>query len=246
MLFESGVAANIVGGANGRGGTDNVPLIGVTGQSLGFNSSWGPGEYRSHNYNWREVLNWVHGAHTLKFGANGTHAVEFGDFTPVNVRPNLQFNNLLTLVEDQPYSETVGAYNPLTGQAGKVLFSGQTNPWGLFVQDDWKAKPNLSFTLSPRWDDLSNISPSGSAGQSGVSSNHPGPGKYHSAAETCARQCPGRHLRPFAKRRCPSGCSDGNWSTASCRACSNSSAGNALVHAIAKCRVHCFRARGSG
>ena len=171
VLMETSIAANSVGGANGQGGTDNVPLINVTGQNLGFTSSWGPGEYRAHNYNWRDVLNWVHGAHTFKFGANGTHAVEFGNFTPVNTRPTFQFNNLLDLVEDTPYSESVGAYNPLTGQAGLVLFSGQTNPWGLFVEDDWKARSNLSFTLSLRWDDLSNIYPSGPAATSGVSSN---------------------------------------------------------------------------
>lgn len=171
VLLESSFAANSVGGANGQGGTDNVPQISVTGQNLGFTSSWGPGEYRAHNYNWREVLNSVHGAHTLKFGANGSHAVEFGNFTPVNTRPSFQFNNLLDLVEDNPYSESVGAYNPLTGQAGLVLFSGQTNPWGIFAQDDWKVRSNLSFTLSLRWDDFSNIYPSGAAATSGVSSN---------------------------------------------------------------------------
>ena len=171
MLNEMGFAANSVGGANGQGGTDNVPDISVTGQSLGFNSSWGPGEYRAHNYNWREVLNWVHGSHALKFGANGTHAVEFGDFTPVNNRPGFTFDNLLDLVEDQPYSESFGAINPLTGGAGLVLFDGQENPWGLFVQDDWKAKPNLSFTFSLRWDDFSNITPEGPADVSGVNEN---------------------------------------------------------------------------
>lgn len=171
LLNEMSFASNSVGGANGQGGTDNVPLVNVTGQSLGFTSSWGPGEYRAHNYNWREVMNLVRGSHTLKFGASGTHAVEFGNFTPVSVRPTFQFNNLLDLVEDQPYSEAGVSYNPLSGQAGLVVFSGQTNPWGLFVQDDWKAKSNLSFTFSLRWDDFSNIYPSGPAALSGVSSN---------------------------------------------------------------------------
>jgi hypothetical protein len=171
ILNEMGFAANSVGGANGQGGTDSIPLINVTGQSLGFNSSWGPGEYRAHNYNWRDVLSWVRGAHTLKFGAQGTHAVEFGNFTPVNNRPSFTFNNLLDLVEDQAYSESFGAVNPLTGQAGSVLFDGQENPWGLFVQDDWKAKSNLSFTFSLRWDDMSNITPSGPAAESGVNEN---------------------------------------------------------------------------
>lgn len=171
LLNEMSFAGNSVGGANGQGGTDNIPLVNVTGQSLGFASSWGPGEYRAHNYNWRDVLNLVKGSHSLKFGANGTHGVEFGNFTPVSTRPTFQFNNLLDLVEDQPYSETGVSYNPLTGQAGLVVFSGQTNPWGLFVQDDWKAKSNLSFTLSLRWDNFSNIYPSGPANLSGVNSN---------------------------------------------------------------------------
>jgi len=171
VLNEMGFAANKVAGANGQGGTDNVPLISVTGQSLGFNSSWGPGEYGSHNYNWREVLSWVRGAHTLKFGTQGTHAVEYGNFTPVNNRPSFTFNNLLNLVEDQPYSESFGAINPLTGQAGLVPFDGQETPIGIFVQDDWKAKPNFSLTFSLRWDDFSNITASGPAAQSGVSDN---------------------------------------------------------------------------
>lgn len=171
VLNEVGFAGNSVGGANGQGGTDNIPEVNVTGQSLGFTSSWGPGEYRAHNYNWREVLTMVKGSHTLKFGGSGSHAVEFGNFTPVNNRPTFTFNNLLDLVEDLPYSESFGAINPLTGQAGLVLFNGQENPWGLFLQDDWKARSNLSFTFSLRWDDFSNITPSGPAAESGVNEN---------------------------------------------------------------------------
>ena len=171
ILNEAGFAGNSVGGANGQGGQDNVPVINVTGQNLGFTSSWGPGEYRSHNYNWREVLSWVRGAHSLKFGTSGTHAVEFGNFTPVNNRPVFTFNNLLDLAQDKPYSESGVAYNPLTGAVGQIPFSGQTNPWGVFVQDDWRMKPNLSFTLALRWDDFSNHTASGPAAQSGISSN---------------------------------------------------------------------------
>lgn len=161
VLFEFGFGANAVGGENGQNGNNSIPQINVTGQSIGFTNSWGPGEYRSHNYNWRDVLNIVHGAHTLKFGSNGAHADEEGDFTPVNVRPTFTFNNLLDLVEDSPYQETVGAYNLLTGGPGNVGFGGQLTAWGFFVQDDWKAKSNLSFTFSLRWDDFGNHYPWG-------------------------------------------------------------------------------------
>ncbi|MBV9265664.1 MAG: TonB-dependent receptor [Acidobacteriaceae bacterium] len=161
LLFEFGFGANAVGGENGQNGNNSIPQINVTGQSIGFTNSWGPGEYRSHSYNWRDVLNWVHGAHTFKFGSNGSHQDEEGDFTPVNNRPTFTFNNLLDLVQDQPYSETGVAYNPLTGNVGTVNFGGQLTAYGVFAQDDWKARSNLSFTFSLRWDNLGNHYPWG-------------------------------------------------------------------------------------
>jgi hypothetical protein len=166
VLLEAGFAFASVGGANGQDAKLAVPNISVTGNLVGtpVGGGWGPGEFRGPNYNWRSVLSWVRGKHTLRFGYDGDHAIEHGDFTPVNVRPGFTFNNLLTLVQDVPHVETVGAYNPLTGLAGSVAFGGQTNPFGFFVQDDWKAKPNLALTLSLRWDDFGNHKPWGNSG----------------------------------------------------------------------------------
>jgi Carboxypeptidase regulatory-like domain/TonB dependent receptor-like, beta-barrel len=164
LLLEGAFGFASVGGANGQpvSGQDlSVPAIGVNDGSQGFGigGGWGPGEYRGPNYNWRTVLSWVRGAHTFKFGYEGDHAIEHGDFTPVNVRPTFTFNNLFDLAMDNPYTENVGAYNPLTGQAGYVIFGGQTNPFGLFAQDSWKVKPNLTLTLALRWDDFTNHKP---------------------------------------------------------------------------------------
>ena len=171
MLVEGAFAFASVGGANGQDANLAVPNISVSstlnGPGLvGFpvGGGWGPGEYRGPNYNWRGILSWVRGKHTLKFGYDGDHAIEHGDFTPVNVRPGFTFTNLLNLVEDNVFQETVGAYNPLTGQAGTVVFGGQTNPFGFFAQDDWKVRSNLSITVSLRWDDLGNHTPWGNSG----------------------------------------------------------------------------------
>ncbi|MGA7294384.1 MAG: TonB-dependent receptor [Terriglobales bacterium] len=165
LLWESSFAFASVGGANGQDANLKVPAISVNGVSEGFNvaGGFGPGEYRGPMYNWRSVLSWVHGPHTLKFGYDGAKGIEHGDFTPDYVRPSFVFDNLLTLVQDSPYSEGMN-YNPLTGGPANVAFGGQTIPFGFFVQDDWKAKPNLSFTLSLRYDDFTNHTPWGNSG----------------------------------------------------------------------------------
>lgn len=166
LLWESSFAFASVGGANGQDAELAVPNITVLGNLTGWpvGGGWGPGEYRGPMYNWRSVLSWVHGRHTWKFGYDGARGIEHGDFTPVNVRPGFTFNNLLTLVQDNVFQESVGAYNPLTGLAGTVQFGGQENPFGFFAQDDWKVKPNLSLTLSLRWDDFTNHKPWGNSG----------------------------------------------------------------------------------
>lgn len=157
LLAEGSFAFASVGGANGQDANLAVPNVTVTGLvGTPVGGGWGPGEYRGPNYNWRGVLSLIRGKHTLRFGYDGDHAIEHGDFTPVNVRPGFTFTNLLDLVQDNVYQESIGAYNPLTGQQGSVVFGGQTNPFGFFVQDDWKVKPNLSLTVSLRWDDLTN------------------------------------------------------------------------------------------
>jgi hypothetical protein len=166
LLWESSFAFASVGGANGQDANLAVPNVSVAGNLTGWpvGGGWGPGEYRGPMYNWRSVLSWVHGKHSLKFGYDGARGIEHGDFTPDNVRPGFTFNNLLDLVQDNVFQESVGAYNPLTGLAGSVVYGGQENPFGFFAQDDWKAKSNLSLTLSIRWDDFTNHIPWGNSG----------------------------------------------------------------------------------
>jgi hypothetical protein len=166
LFLEGGFAFASVGGANGQDADLKVPIVSIADGTQGFNvgGGWGPGEYRGPNYNWRAILSWVHGAHTFKFGYNGDHAIEHGDFTPANVRPSLTFNTLIDLVQDNVNQYTFNAYNPLTGNAGTVVFGGQTNPYGFFAQDSWKVKPNLSLTLALRWDNFTNHTAWGDSG----------------------------------------------------------------------------------
>jgi hypothetical protein len=169
LLIEGSFAFASVGGANGQDADLKVPIINIHDGTQGFNvgGGWGPGEYRGPNYNWRAVMTWIHGAHTFKFGYTGDHAIEHGDFTPQNVRPALSFNTLFDLVQDNVNQYTFNAYNPLIpgpGGAGKVVFGGQTNPFGFFAQDNWKVKSNLTLSLALRFDDFTNATPWGNSG----------------------------------------------------------------------------------
>ena len=77
--------------------------------------------------------------------------------------PALPSTTLLDLVQDNVFQESVAPTIHSPGLAGTGTFGGQENPFGFFAQDDWKAKPNLSLTLSIRWDDFTNHIPWGNS-----------------------------------------------------------------------------------
>ncbi len=156
LLNEFGFSANRVEGSDGIGKPFRLPSIGVQG-SVGTGVGGG-GTFVQHNYNWRDVVTWVKGSHTLKFGGTFYTGDDYALFAPGNSRPTFTFLNLLDLVRDQPFSGGLGAHDPLTGQRKSYEFGAALNTISAFVQDEWKVRPNLTLTLSLRWDDFGNPS----------------------------------------------------------------------------------------
>jgi len=153
LINEFAVSGNRVQGFNGFDSKLRIPTINVAGW-LGMGV--GGGLFVQNNWNWRDVLTWVKGSHSLKFGGNVFWGNDWADFPQGNSRPTFNFNNLLDLVHDQPFSGSGASRDPLTGQLKHYRFGAAVSTVGLFVQDEWKVRTNLTLTLSLRYDDFGN------------------------------------------------------------------------------------------
>lgn len=137
-------------------GLFSVPLINVAGQGQGFGNGFALGDFIQHNYHWRDVLSHIRGSHTLKFGYEGWFGDDVENFQGPHAQPTFNFNNLLDLVQDKPFTETGVAYNPISGKPVLWDWNAASKTFGLFAQDVWKVKPNFTLTYGIRFDDYGN------------------------------------------------------------------------------------------
>jgi hypothetical protein len=161
MLNDFTIGMSRVEGVLGSGAKDyTVPSISVNGinadSGQAFGVGFAQGDFIQHNYHWRDVLTHVKGAHTLKFGYEGWYGDDVEPFQGPWSQPKFSFNNLLTLAQDAPTNENGIMYNPATGQQQLWNWDAAARTFGLFVEDTWKARRNLTVTLGLRYDDSGN------------------------------------------------------------------------------------------
>jgi hypothetical protein len=104
--------------------------------------------------NFKNVATWAHKTHNIKFGGNVTRLAYLDDITWAGgVVPSYTFNNIWDFLNDAPSTESVTA-NLLTGAPEPFRKDDRQMVYGLFVQDDWKLRPNLTVNLGLRWEYL--------------------------------------------------------------------------------------------
>ncbi|HUB52618.1 MAG TPA: carboxypeptidase regulatory-like domain-containing protein [Terracidiphilus sp.] len=102
--------------------------------------------------NFKDVATWAHKTHNIKFGGNVTRLAYLDDITWAGgVVPSYTFNNIWDFLNDAPSTESI-TVNPLTGAPEPFRKDDRQMVYGLFVQDDWKLKPNLTVNLGLRWE----------------------------------------------------------------------------------------------
>jgi hypothetical protein len=110
----------------------------------------GPGILYKTNYNIRDMATDVVGNHTMKFGIS-VYKEQNTQTQSGGARPDYVFRNLWDFANDAPIQE-FGDFNPTTGVPTSVTGYGRTSIWALFLQDDYKMRPNLTVNMGLRWE----------------------------------------------------------------------------------------------
>ena len=109
-----------------------------------------PGILSQNIFEFSDTLTKVFGNHAFKFG--GVYRIEQDNSdSSGGSRPLFSFSGLFNLANDTPIFEAINA-DPRTGDPADAQRYFSTNYYAAFIQDDWKARPNLTLNLGLRYE----------------------------------------------------------------------------------------------
>jgi hypothetical protein len=155
LLNEGG--ANMIRpyGADLPTATEGIPYINVTGLQ-GF-SNWGPGNFTQTTLGWRDVMTATIKTHTLKFGFDQFNIREADSQDGAFDRPTYNFNSLLDFIQDEAVSASATPVNLTTHLEAPYNRRYRALYTGIYIQDDWKVRPNLTVNAGVRYDSMANF-----------------------------------------------------------------------------------------
>ena len=132
-------------GANNAG----VPSIGFDDGVLAFgNFSTNPAVFAQDTFHWVDTISMSRGNHNFKFGGEVRHIKDNSDFAVR--RPSIAFANVLDFAMDEVRAVTNLGVNPATGLIEPNVRNFRFWESGIFFQDDWKVRSNLTVNLGIR------------------------------------------------------------------------------------------------
>lgn len=135
----------------------DVPGISVTG-IVGYQQGFGPNEFVQNSFEWRDVVSWTRGSHSMKVGAAYTREHADNEASRTYNRPTYSFNSVFDFAADRPTSQSNLAIDPRTGDAvTRLTRFHRTQSVSAFVQNDWKVRPHLTINAGLRYEGFLNI-----------------------------------------------------------------------------------------
>ncbi len=109
-----------------------------------------PAIFAENTYEGRDMLTKIVGPHSIRIGGVYRTEQDNDDLSGL-ARPNYAFQGIWDAANDAPLFEGIAA-NPDTGGVANASRAFRDVYGAAFVQDDWKAKPNLTVNLGLRWE----------------------------------------------------------------------------------------------
>jgi len=138
-------------------GLPRIEIESLFGDRVRFGAQYGtntPGVINERQFEFRDTFTNVIGNHALKIG--GEYRRDLNSNGEVGgARPLYSFKGLWNFANGTPIFEQIVADQQGKPTANNTKF--HTGDLGLFVQDDWKFRPNLTLNLGLRWEWFSPI-----------------------------------------------------------------------------------------
>ena len=113
--------------------------------------SGSPGIFAENTFAFRDMASTVYKQHAFRFGIEISREQD-NDNTDIGAaRPDQVFQGPWNFANGTPIFEQI-LVNPLTGGAPPTARYYRTSDYGIFFQDDWKVKSNLTFNIGFRYE----------------------------------------------------------------------------------------------
>jgi hypothetical protein len=135
-----------------------IPRIEVEGLPISHRIRFGaprdegrPGTFAQNTFEFSDTVSYTRGNHGFRFGAVFRKEQDNSDLSAGGARPIYSFSGLWNLANDTPIFEGINV-DPRTGAPATGHPYFRNSYLAGFVQDDWKARPNLTLNFGLRYE----------------------------------------------------------------------------------------------